>query len=49
MIVERLSYKVLQDSLKRAVDLNLEEEFILLLKKELHKREERKNVPLRMK
>ncbi|MGR9048337.1 sporulation histidine kinase inhibitor Sda [Halobacillus faecis] len=39
MIIEQLSSRLLKDTLLRAIDLKLEDEFIYLLKEEISKRE----------
>ncbi|SFK40796.1 Sporulation inhibitor A [Halobacillus dabanensis] len=39
MIIENLSSLLLQDTLRKALELQLEDEFIYLLKKEITKRE----------
>ncbi|WP_255574375.1 sporulation histidine kinase inhibitor Sda [Halobacillus sp. Nhm2S1] len=39
MIIEQLSSRLLKDTLLRAIDLKLEDEFIYMLKEEISKRE----------
>ncbi|REJ09423.1 sporulation histidine kinase inhibitor Sda [Halobacillus trueperi] len=39
MIIEQLSSRLLKDTLLRAIDLKLEDDFIYLLKAEISKRE----------
>ncbi|MYL49657.1 sporulation histidine kinase inhibitor Sda [Halobacillus litoralis] len=39
MIIEQLSSRLLKDTLLRAIDLKLEDDFIYLLKTEISKRE----------
>lgn len=48
MIIENLSSLLLRDTLRKALELKLEDEFICLLKKEITKREKEAKMKIKL-